>query len=61
MEEMSAVTGGARLLQALAAADAASAEASYGPEARVDLDVLWIFIGKARLTQMICYMQSCKG
>ena len=54
MEEISQVTGGLRLLQALAAAEAASAEARPGPEAKVDLDVLWIFIGKVRRPQTAC-------
>ena len=54
MEEISNVTGGLRLLQALAAAEAANAEAVPGPEARVDLDVLWIFIGKVRRPQTAC-------
>ena len=49
VEEISTVTGGLRLLQALAAAEAASAEAMPGPEAKVNLDVLWIFIGKVGL------------
>ena len=52
VEEISQVTGGLRLLQALAAAEAASAEARPGPEAKVDLDVLWIFIGKVGRPRM---------
>ena len=54
VEEISNVTGGLRLLQALAAAEAASAEARPGPEAKVDLDVLWIFIGKVGHSQRAC-------
>lgn len=48
VEETTGITGGLRLLQALAAAEAANAEHMHGPEAKVDLDVLWIFIGKVR-------------
>ena len=48
VEEISGITGGLRLLQALAAAEAANAEHMHGPEAKVDLDVLWIFIEKVR-------------
>ena len=58
VEEISQVTGGLRLLQALAAAEAASAEARPGPEAKVDLDVLWIFIGKVRRPQTACICAS---
>ena len=54
VEEISHVTGGLRLLQALAAAEAASAEARPGPEAKVDLDVLWIFIGKVGCPRTAC-------
>ncbi|KAK9915025.1 hypothetical protein WJX75_003738 [Coccomyxa subellipsoidea] len=46
--EISAVTGGGRLLAALASAELAAAETLHGPEARVDLDILWIFIGEVR-------------
>lgn len=45
--EISAVTGGTRLLAALTAAELSTAEAVHGPDARVDLDILWIFIGEA--------------
>ncbi len=51
--EISAVTGGGRLLAALASAELAAAETSYGPEARVDLDILWIFIGEVRCQTML--------
>lgn len=44
--EISAVAGGGRLLAALAAAEQSASENLFGPEARVDLDVLWIFIGE---------------
>ena len=44
MAEISNVAGGLHLLQALAAAE--DAESMHEPEAKVDLDVLWIFIGK---------------
>ena len=47
MAEISNVAGGLRLLQALAAAE--DAESMHGPDAKVDLDVLWIFIGKVSL------------
>lgn len=42
------MTGGGRLLAALASAELAAADTLYGPEARVDLDILWIFIGEVR-------------
>lgn len=47
MAEISNVAGGLRLLQALAAAE--TAESMHGSDAKVDLDVLWIFIGKVGL------------
>ena len=46
VDEISNVTGGLRLLQALAEAET-QAESTHGPPAKVDLDVLWIFVGKA--------------
>ena len=67
MDEISNVTGGLRLLQALAAAEAASGEAITGPEAKVDLDVLWIFIGKVgpiiwyAFLQPPCYRPSMQA
>jgi hypothetical protein len=44
--EISAVAGGVRLLAALQAAELAAADVMYGPDARVDLDILWVFIGE---------------
>ena len=49
--EISAVTGGGRLLAALASAELAAAETLHGPEARIDLDILWIFIGEVRCSR----------
>ena len=47
--EISAVAGGARLLAALQAAEMTSLETVHGPPAKIDLDMLWIFIGEVSI------------
>ena len=57
MAEISNVAGGLRLLQALAAAE--DAESMHGPAAKVDLDVLWIFIGKVSPQRRLQKLSMC--